>query len=51
VSSTFVYFNNPYSGKAIVNALQFKELLNKNSLTKDELTVLEKSKEFFSDGV
>ncbi len=51
VSSTFVYFNNHYSGKAIVNALQFKELLNKNSLTKDELMILEKSKEFFSNGV
>ena len=46
--SVFVYFNNHYGGKAIVNALQFKELLNKNSLTENELLVLEKAKKFFS---
>jgi len=49
VNSVFIYFNNHYSGKAIVNAMQFKELLNKNSLTKAENTILEKAKEFFSD--
>ena len=47
VSSTFVYFNNHYSGKAIVNALQFKEMLNKNSLTKDELMALENQRNSF----
>jgi uncharacterized protein YecE (DUF72 family) len=46
--SVFVYFNNHYGGKAIVNALQFKELLNKNSLTENEMLVLEKAKKFFS---
>jgi uncharacterized protein YecE (DUF72 family) len=51
VNSIFVYFNNHYSGKAIVNAMQFKELLNKSSLTKDEVLILKKAKEFFSDGI
>ena len=46
--SVFVYFNNHYGGKAIVNSLQFKELLNKNSLTENEMLVLEKAKKFFS---
>ena len=48
-NSVFVYFNNHYGGKAIVNALQFKKLLNKNSLTEREETLLEKSKRFFPD--
>lgn len=47
--SVFIYFNNHYGGKAIVNALQFKELLNKNSLTENETLMLEKSKKFFSN--
>jgi uncharacterized protein YecE (DUF72 family) len=47
VDSVFVYFNNHYGGKAIVNALQFKELLNKDSLTENEILVLEKAKNFF----
>jgi uncharacterized protein YecE (DUF72 family) len=47
--SVFIYFNNHYGGKAIVNALQFKELLNKNSLTEHETLMLEKSKKFFSN--
>ncbi len=34
VNSIYLYFNNHYGGKAIVNALKFKELLNKNSLRK-----------------
>jgi uncharacterized protein YecE (DUF72 family) len=45
--SVFIYFNNHYGGKAIVNALQFKELLNKNSLTENETLILEKSKKYF----
>lgn len=48
-NSVFIYFNNHYGGKAIVNALQFKELLNKNSLTENEILVLEKAKKFFSN--
>ncbi len=49
VDHIFVYFNNHYGGKAIVNALQFKELLHKGSLTENEILVLEKAKIFFSD--
>ena len=47
VNSVYIYFNNHYGGKAIVNALQFKELLNKNSLTENELLILEKANKFF----
>ena len=46
--SVFVYFNNHYGGKAIVNALQFKELLSKNPLTENEISVLEKARKFLS---
>ena len=46
--SVFVYFNNHYGGKAIVNALQFKELLSKNPLTGNEILVLEKARKFLS---
>ena len=46
-NSVFIYFNNHYGGKAIVNALQFKKLLDENSLTDNQTTVLERAKEFF----
>ncbi|MGN6348077.1 MAG: DUF72 domain-containing protein, partial [Candidatus Nitrosocosmicus sp.] len=46
-NSIFIYFNNHYAGKAIVNALQFKKLLDENSLTEYQTTVLERAKEFF----
>ncbi len=46
--SVFVYFNNHYGGKAIVNALQFKELLSKNPLTENEISVLKKARKFLS---
>jgi uncharacterized protein YecE (DUF72 family) len=46
--SVFVYFNNHYGGKAIVNALQFKELLSKKPLTENEISVLEKARKFLS---
>jgi len=45
----FVYFNNHYGGKAIVNALQFKELINDKSLPENERKVLEKAKKFLSN--
>ena len=48
-NSVFIYFNNHYGGKAIVNALQFKKLLDKDSLTESEETILEKAKRFFPD--
>ena len=47
VDSVFVYFNNHYSGKAIVNAMQFKEMVNRNQLSKDDVSALEKAKEYF----
>jgi uncharacterized protein YecE (DUF72 family) len=49
VDSVFIYFNNHYSGKAIVNALEFKELINRNSLRKDDVVALEKAKGYLSD--
>jgi uncharacterized protein YecE (DUF72 family) len=47
--AVFVYFNNHYSGKAIVNALQFKEMINENPLPQNEKKVLEKAKKFLSN--
>lgn len=47
--SVFVYFNNHYSGKAIINALQFKEFLGEKPLTNDQKRVLEKAKKFLSN--
>jgi uncharacterized protein YecE (DUF72 family) len=45
----FVYFNNHYSGKAIVNSLQFKELINNQPLPENEKRVLEKAKKYLSN--
>ncbi|HET6590551.1 MAG TPA: DUF72 domain-containing protein [Candidatus Nitrosocosmicus sp.] len=45
--TVFVYFNNHYGGKAIVNALQFKEMLNEKSLPENEKRVLESAKKYF----
>ncbi len=47
--NVFVYFNNHYGGKAIVNALQFKEMVNNQSLLEKEKKVLEKAKKFLSN--
>jgi uncharacterized protein YecE (DUF72 family) len=38
-----VYFNNHYGGKAVVNAMQFKEMIG-ISLSADESKVLENTK-------
>jgi uncharacterized protein YecE (DUF72 family) len=38
-----IYFNNHYGGKAVVNAMQFKEM-NQISLSADERKVLENGK-------
>ncbi len=48
-SSVFVYFNNHYGGKAVVNALQFKELLGEQPLTNEEKKVMERAKKFLSN--
>ena len=47
--SVFVYFNNHYGGKAIVNSLQFKELINESGLTDNEKKVLENAKKYRSN--
>ncbi len=42
--NTFVYFSNSYAGKAIVNALQFKEMVNNASLLENERNVLDRTR-------
>lgn len=49
--TVFVYFNNHYSGKAIVNALQFKEMINDQPLSEDQKKALEKAKKFLSNAL
>ena len=43
-----VYFNNHYGGKAVVNALQFKEMIG-TSLSAKEKNVLEQAKSYLSN--
>jgi uncharacterized protein YecE (DUF72 family) len=50
-SNVFVYFNNHYSGKAIVNALQFKELIGVQPLHENEKKVLERAKKFLNNSL
>lgn len=45
----FIYFNNHYGGKAIVNSLQFKELINNQPLPENEKKVMEKAKKYLSN--
>lgn len=45
----FVYFNNHYGGKAIVNALQFKEMVYNDPLSEHENKALERAKKLLSD--
>jgi uncharacterized protein YecE (DUF72 family) len=42
-----IYFNNHYGGKAVVNAMQFKEM-NGISLSSEERKVLERAQEQIS---
>jgi uncharacterized protein YecE (DUF72 family) len=44
-----VYFNNHYGGKAVVNALQFKEMTG-TSLTQLEMRALEHAEKYLSKG-
>lgn len=46
--NVFVYFNNHYGGKAIVNALQFKEMVYNNPLSEHEIKALERAKKLLS---
>ena len=41
------YFNNHYGGAAVINALQFKEMLG-NKLSEDERNIIEHAKEYLS---
>ena len=43
-----IYFNNHYGGKAVVNALEFKEMIGM-SLSDKELEVLEEAKHYLSN--
>ena len=43
-----VYFNNHYGGKAVVNALEFKEMIG-TSLSAKEKNVLEQAKSYLSN--
>jgi uncharacterized protein YecE (DUF72 family) len=47
--TVFVYFNNHYGGKAVLNALQFKEMINKTPLPENEKKVLEKAEKYLSN--
>lgn len=47
----FVYFSNPYCGKAIVNALKFKEMVNNAPLLENEKNVLDRAKKCLSNSV
>jgi uncharacterized protein YecE (DUF72 family) len=49
--NTYVYFSNSYGGKAIVNALQFKETLNNAPLLENEKIVLDKARKYPSNSV
>lgn len=45
----FVYFNNHYGGKAVVNALQFREMISDNPLPENDKKALEKAKKYLSN--
>ena len=47
--NVFVYFNNHYGGKAIVNALQFKEMINDGQLCDSEKKILERAQKYLSN--
>lgn len=45
----FVYFSNSYGGKAIVNELQFKEMVNNAPYIENEKNVLDKAIKYLSN--
>jgi len=49
--TVFVYFNNHYGGKAIVNALQFEEMVNDQPLSETQKKALERAKKFLSNAL
>ena len=44
-----VYFNNHYGGNAVVNALQFKEMITGTNLSKSEQKVLKHAEEYIAE--
>jgi uncharacterized protein YecE (DUF72 family) len=49
--NTFVYFSNTYGGKAVINALQFKEMVNNIPLLETEKNVLDRARKYISNSV
>ena len=49
--NTFVYFSNSYGGKAIDNALQFKEMVNNAPLLETQKNVLDRARKYISNSV
>ena len=49
--NTFVYFSNSYGGKAIVNALQLREIVNNTPLLKNENNVLDRARKYLSNSL
>ena len=47
----FVYFSNSYGGKAAVNALQFKEMVNNAPLLENEKNVLDRARKYLSNSL
>ncbi len=49
--NTFVYFSNTDGGKAVVNALQFKVMINNAPLLENEKMVLDRTKKYLSNSL
>ena len=47
--NTFVYFSNSYGGKSIVNALQFKDMVNNTPQLETEKNVLDRARKYLSN--
>ncbi len=51
IDNTYVYFSNSYGGKAVVNALQFKEMINNAPLLENEKIVLNIARKYLSNSL
>ena len=49
--NTYAYFRNTCGGKAIVNALQFKEIVNNAPLLENEKNVLDRARKYLSNSL
>ena len=45
------YFNNHYGGKAVVNALQFKEMISNTPLPENERKILEHAETYLQTNI